>query len=79
MGVYRILDAAYRVTQLDLISCWTLKGGILGLRWGSPSPEPATFLNKRAILQHLPADMTGEEPQNVDDVLFFMQRHRTIG
>jgi len=39
----------------------------------------ATFFNKRAILLHLPADMTGEEPQNVDDVLFFMGLHSSIG
>jgi len=41
-----------------------------------------TFSNIQAILPHLPADMTGEEPQNVDTVLFvllFNQLHMGIG
>jgi len=29
-------------------------------------------INKTAILLHLPADMAGEEPKNVDAVSFFM-------
>ena len=31
-----------------------------------------TFFNQRAILLHLPADTTSEEPQNNDTVSFFM-------
>ena len=32
-----------------------------------------TFFNKRANLQYLTEDMTGEEPQDVDTVSFFMR------
>jgi len=39
----------------------------------------ATLFQKRAILQHLPADMTIEEPQNVHTVLYFKRLHRGIG
>jgi len=41
-------------------------------------PGVGNFFNKRAILFHLQSDMTGEEPQNVDDILFFMRLHRSI-
>jgi len=36
------------------------------------SQGSANFFQRRAILQHLPADMTGEELQNIDIVLFFI-------
>jgi len=35
--------------------------------------------NLLAILLHLPEDMTGERPQNVDTVLFFLRINRGIG
>jgi len=40
------------------------------------SEGSTTFYNKTAIQIYLPAGMTGEEPQNVDTVLFFMRLHR---
>jgi len=40
-------------------------------RWSCAGVD--NFFNKRAILLHFPADMTGEETQSVDTVIFFMR------
>jgi len=42
------------------------------------STGAGNFFNKRAILLHFPPDTTGEESQNVDNVLFFMRLHMDI-
>jgi len=42
------------------------------------SQGSATFFDKRAILLHSPPDMTGDETQNVDTVLFFIRLHMDV-
>jgi len=37
------------------------------------------FIKGLFYLLHFPADITGEEPQNVDTVLFFTRLHKGIG
>jgi len=37
------------------------------------------FIKGLFYLLHLPADITGVEPQNVDTVLFFLRLHKGIG
>jgi len=52
----------------------TVRLAVIGFVQGS-----ATCSIKKAIQLHLPADMTGEESQNVDSGLFFTQIHGGIG
>jgi len=43
---------------------------------GCSNPGSAIVFNKGVILLHVPADMTSEEPQNVNTVSFFMRLHK---
>jgi len=46
--------------------------------WPQSKAAAATFFNKSAIQLYFPANVTGEEPQNIDTVLFFMRLHMDI-
>jgi len=59
-------------------TCVTVQGvNVIGYRY--IDQESATLFNKRTNLLHLPEDMVGVEPQNVDIVSFFMRIHKNVG